>query len=190
MKPNVRVLGIDDAPFDFEDATVPVVGALMRGPTYLEAVLRTDVAVDGRDATDRLARMVTASSHVESPQAVLLDGIAFGGFNVVDLDALHDAIGVPVLTVTRDAPDLDAMRATLKARFDDWADRWRPIAEGTIRPVATDHDPVHVKAVGLDDDAVDDLVSSFTVRGRIPEPVRVAHLIAGGIATGESGGRA
>lgn len=190
MKPNVRVLGIDDAPFDFDDATVPVVGALMRGPTYLEAVLRTDVAVDGRDATDAIASMVADSRHVESLQAVLLDGIAFGGFNVVDLHALHDRIGLPVVTVTRDAPDLDAMQATLRQRFDDWEDRWAPIAEGEIRPVGTDHAPVHVKAVGIDDGAVDDLVRSFTVRGRIPEPVRVAHLIAGGIATGESGGRA
>lgn len=190
MKPKARVLGIDDAPFDFDDATVPVVGALMRGPTYLEAVLRTDVTVDGRDATDRVVEMVLGSSHVESLQAVLLDGIAFGGFNVVDLDALHDRIGVPVVTVTRDAPDLDAMRDTLQERFDDWESRWAPIAEGEIRPVATDHAPIHVKAVGIDDDAVDDLVRQFTVRGRIPEPVRVAHLIAGGIATGESGGRA
>lgn len=190
MKPNVRVLGIDDAPFDFEDTTVPVVGALMRGPTYLEAVLRTDVAVDGRDATERIAGMVAGSSHVESLQAVMLDGIAFGGFNVVDLQGLHDDLGVPVITVTRDAPDLDAMRETLRERFDDWEDRWQPIAEGEIRPVATDHDPVHVKAVGLDAATVDELVSSFTVRGRVPEPVRVAHLIAGGIATGESTGRA
>lgn len=190
MKPQVRVLGVDDAPFDFDDATVMVVGALMRGATYLEAVLRTEVAVDGLDATDRLADLVVDSRYLDQVKALLLDGIALGGFNVVDVEGLHDRTGLPVVTVTRRRPDLDAMRDALKARFDDWQDRWDLVRRGDLFEVATDHAPLHVKAVGLDRDEVADLLARTTVRGALPEPLRVAHLVAAGVATGESRGRA
>lgn len=189
MKPDVRVLGVDDAPFDFDDESVLTVGTVMRGPTYLEAVLTTEVTVDGTDATDRLAEAIGASRQRPTLHAVLLDGIALGGFNVVDLERLHEAVGVPVVTVTRDRPDLDAMRSTLEDKFDDGEARWRLVERGELFPVPTDHDPVHVKAVGIDEAATAELVAAFTVRGRIPEPIRVAHLIAAGVVRGRSRGR-
>ena len=34
------------------------------------------------------------------------------------------------------------------------------------------------------------VLTEFTVEGKIPEPLRVAHLIAGGVTTGQSRGRA
>lgn len=190
MKDQVRVLGLDDAPFDFEDETVPVVGALMRGRTYLEAVLRTDVEVDGTDATDQLIQTLRESRYADQPKALLLDGVALGGFNVVDVGRLHEATGVPAVTVTRDPPDLDAMRRVLETRFDDWERRWEAIRSGELFEVPTDHKPLHVKAVGIEPDAVAELLGRLTVRGALPEPLRVAHLIAAGIATGESRGRA
>lgn len=190
MKSNVRVLGIDDAPFSFDDDEVLVVGAMTRGPSYLEAVTGTHVAVDGTDATERLVAMVGGSRYRENLHAVLLDGAALGGFNVVDLRALHEATGVPVVTVTREAPDLEAMRSTLQDKFDDWQDRWELLDQAELFEVATDHEPVHVKAVGIDPDEVQALLSTFTVRGALPEPIRIAHLVAAGVATGESHGRA
>lgn len=189
MKANVRVLGVDDAPFSFDDDEVLVVGAMTRGPTYLEAVTRTRVAVDGTDATDKLAEMVTSSRYRENLHALILDGAALGGFNVVDIPALHDDTGVPVVTVTRDRPDLDAMQATLRSKFDDWKERWDRLRQAELFEVATDHQPLHVKAVGIDRGEVQPLLSTFTVRGALPEPIRIAHLIAAGVATGESHGR-
>ena len=58
MKPNARVLGIDDAPFVFGDAETEVVGVVVRAPSYVEGVMMTRVAVDGRDANARLAAML------------------------------------------------------------------------------------------------------------------------------------
>ena len=46
MKPQFRVLGIDDGPFTFEDRTVPVIGVVVR-KGYVDAVMRTGVMVDG-----------------------------------------------------------------------------------------------------------------------------------------------
>ena len=70
MKPQVRILGIDDSPFRFGDKESLVVGALVRAPNYLEAVMRTQVEVDGDDSTERLAEMISSSRYAEQVKAV------------------------------------------------------------------------------------------------------------------------
>src|SRR3989304_5305419 len=114
MKAQSRILGVDDAPFRFTDEHVPVVGVVVRAPSYVEGVLTTRVHVDGADATEALASAINRSRYRRGLALALLDGAALGGFNVVDIDALHDSTGVPVATVTREKPDLEAMERGLR----------------------------------------------------------------------------
>jgi endonuclease V-like protein UPF0215 family len=62
MKAQSRILGVDDAPFKFTDEHVPVVGVVVRAPSYVEGVLTTRVRVDGADATEALASAINRSS--------------------------------------------------------------------------------------------------------------------------------
>ena len=112
MKAKSRFLGIDDAPFRFDDVEVPVVGVVVQAPAYIEGVLTTRAHVDGTDATERLSAMVRRSRYREGLRMVLVDGTAVGGFNVVDIDRLAEAAGVPVVTVTRRRPNLAAKTAS------------------------------------------------------------------------------
>lgn len=189
MKSQIRVLGIDDSPFKFRDEKALVVGAMVRVPNYLEGVMRTDVTVDGADATERLIEMVSGSRYRDQVKAVMLDGIALAGFNIVDVKRFYAELRAPVITVTRDRPDLDKMKAALKGHFDDWGRRYSLISDLELRPIATEHKPIYACAVGLPwGDAVE-LVKMATVRGAVPEPVRMAHLIASAMVRGESHGR-
>lgn len=190
MKAQVRVLGLDDAPFRFGDARVPVVGVVVRAPNYVEGVLTASVAVDGTDATDVLTERILGSRHREGLALVLLDGIALGGFNVVDLDRLHAAVGVPVATVTRDRPDVRAMVAALRLRFLDWRERTALIRRHALWAIETGHRPLHAAAVGIERSDLAEILTRCTVRGALPEPIRLAHLIAAAIVKGESRGRA
>ena len=52
MKDDVRVMAIDDGPFRFGDEASLLVGLVVRGKGYLEAVTSTTVGVDRLDATD------------------------------------------------------------------------------------------------------------------------------------------
>ena len=51
-----------------------------------------------------MAALVRGSQFDGHVRAVLLNGIAFGGFNVVDIHALAEALARPVLVVARRAP--------------------------------------------------------------------------------------
>ncbi len=189
MKAQIRVLGIDDSPFRFRDEKALVVGAMVRVPNYLESVMRTEVTVDGTDATEKLVEMISRSRYRDQVKAVMLDGIALAGFNVVEVRELHDELRAPVITVTRDKPDLEEMKAALKGHFDDWERRYSLISDLELRPIETEHKPVYACAVGLPWGEAVALVKMATVRGAVPEPVRMAHLIASAMVRGESYGR-
>ncbi|MCJ2532156.1 MAG: DUF99 family protein, partial [Candidatus Thermoplasmatota archaeon] len=104
MKEHVRVLGLDDGPFSFGDRTVAVVGVVVRIPAYVEGVLVTEVEGDGTDATARIVDALRNSRFREGLALVMIDGIALGGFNLVDIQAVYAQTGVPVMTVTRKEP--------------------------------------------------------------------------------------
>jgi len=190
LKPHVRVLGIDDSPFQFGDDRALVVGVVIRLPSYLEGVMRTWCQVDGDDADDAIVEMLDRSRFQEQIKLAMIDGVALGGFNVVDISSLNQRTGVPFATVTRDLPDMNGMEAALRKNFSDWERRVAVIRRHDLRMVSTGHKPLHVAQTGISDDEVDELLRGSTVRGALPEPLRIAHLIATAMETGESRGRA
>lgn len=190
MKPQIRILGIDDSPFKFGDKKTIVIGVVMRIPSYIEAVLRTEVEVDGDDACDKLTQMINSSRYKEQLKLVMLDGVALGGFNIIDIIELYKKIGLPIVTITRAKPNLKAMEKALKEHFDDWQKRIDVIRKGELVVIETKHKPIFVKFVGMDFEEVKKIIELSTVRGALPEAIRVAHLIASGVTVGESYGRA
>jgi endonuclease V-like protein UPF0215 family len=182
-----NTIGIDDAPFDrAHRGDVPIVGAVFCGHR-MDGVLRSKVRRDGRNATAKIAELVLGSSFEGHIQAVLLQGIALAGFNVIDLFALHERIGRPVLVVARKAPDQAAIRRALLTRVPGGARKLRLIeTAGPMEPCAG----VWVQRAGLDLRQVASLIEATRVQGKIPEPLRAAHLIAGAMVTGRSRGRA
>jgi uncharacterized protein len=182
-----NVVGFDDGPFDRgrRRAEVLVVGAVC-ARTRLDGVLSGQVRHDGRNATLRLAALVTASAFDHHIRAVLLNGITLAGFNVVDIHGLAAAIDRPVLVVARRPPRLDKIRRALD-QLPGGAHRWRLIERaGPMERVG----PVMVQRAGLSLAEARDLLAATTDHGNLPEPLRLAHIIAGGITTGASRGRA
>lgn len=188
-----NVVGFDDGPFDRSlrgararrGARVLLVGAVC-ARTRLDGVISGRITKDGRNATAAIAALVRGSPFDGHVRAVLLNGIAFGGFNVVDIHALAAALARPVLVVARRQPRLALIRDAL-ARLPAGAAKWRLIEQaGPMEPVRG----VYVQRAGLSLVESRDLLAATTLHGNLPEALRLAHLIAGGIVTGKSRGRA
>ena len=190
IKGQIRVLGIDDSPFSFDQKRVTIIGVVMRVNGYIEGVLKDEVDVDGRDATDVLINMINRTRHHDQIRVTMIDGIAFGGFNVIDVRQLHRETSIPVITITRNKPDFDAILSTLKIKFSDWEERWNKIKDNKLYRVETSHNPIYITVVGITRKEAEEIIMKSTIRGVIPEPIRVAHLIASGIVRGESYGKA
>ena len=190
MKRQIRILGIDDSPFTFNDKYCTVIGAVMRGGEYLECVLSGRVAIDGNEATSICKEMIQNTKHRQQLKVVMLDGVALGGFNIVDITELYESTNLPIITITRDKPDFDKIKTALQKNFNDWEERWKTLKEGEMYTIKTRHNPIYVKCVGITIEDAKEIINLSTIRGVIPEPIRVAHVIASGITRGESYGKA
>ena len=180
-------IGFDDFPFQRPHrGDVRIVGVVYTGPR-LDGVISGSVRRDGSNATVKLERLILESRFAPQLGIVMLQGIALGGFNVIDIQDLNRRLRIPVLVVARRAPDLAAIKEALLSRVRGGARKWRLIERaGIMEPVAG----VYVQRAGLTLAEAGRVIERYATCGRIPEPLRVAHLIAGGIGSGRSRGRA
>jgi endonuclease V-like protein UPF0215 family len=181
-----NIIGFDDAPFTRDYVgPVKVVGTVFTG-FQLTGVIIGEVEKDGADAAEKLARLVAESRFGEHVQLVMLQGIALAGFNVVDVFDLHERLKLPVLVVSRRLPHLAAIRDALIQQVREGERKWALI-ERLGLPEPAGH--VYIQRVGLSAEQARSVIERFTVHGHIPEPLRVAHLIAGALVNGQSRGR-
>lgn len=190
MKPEIRLLGIDDAPFSFQDETTSIIGAIMRGGSYIESILHRRIQIDGVDATETCTDMILNTRFYKQLKAVLFDGVTLGGFNIIDRKRIYEETKIPIISITRDEPDFEKIKIALKHHFDDWKKRYDLMAQGKLVTFKTQYNPIYCKYVGLTNDRAKEIIKLATIHGVIPEPIRVAHLIASGITRGESYGKA
>ena len=170
---------MDDGAFDRADRYAPLAAVVLTLPERVEAVRIGRVRVDGTDGTRRVVALVRRLGPLEGVRAILLDGAVVGGFNVIDLDALHRQLGVPIVAVTRRPPEFQRIRAALRKWFPRSADaRWRLLRAHRLFRVPTAGHPIRAAAVGCSRADAVRLIERSTVRGHWPEPLRLAHLVA------------
>jgi len=185
IKPEIRVLGVDDGTFvPHVKGQVPVIGVVFRGGYWLDGVMHTKIEVDGFDATDRISSMITGSSHYKQLRVIMLNGITFAGFNIVDVKTLNAATKLPVITVTREKPDLAEIRSALQnlsnseARWEAILNAGEPVEVSTRSAKAK----VYMQTAGISKEDAQKILRLTSTRSNIPEALRVAHLIASGIS--------
>lgn len=182
VKPEIRVLGVDDGPFTPHKGYAPVVGVVFRGGYWLDGVLSTKVKVDGFDATDRIATMMVESPHYRQVRIMMLEGVTFGGFNVVDIKELNALTELPVIVVTRNKPDFREIHAAVK-KLPNSTERWAAVQNaGQVFEVHTRSldEKVYMEISGIRESDARRILQLTSTRSSIPEPLRVAHLVASG----------
>lgn len=184
IKPEIRVLGIDDGGFvPRTKGTVDVVGVVYRGGYWFEGVMRAEITIDGLDATEKIAAMIESSPYYRELRIVVLDGVTFAGFNVVDISKLSRRVDLPVISVARKKPDLEEIRSALK-NLPDFEIRWRAMENaGKIFEVETrkGENPIYMHIAGILREDAEKIMKKTSTRSLIPEALRVAHIIASGL---------
>jgi len=185
IKPEIRVLGVDDGVFTpHVKGFAPLIGVVFRGGYWLDGVMSTRVEVDGFDSTAKISAMVLNSPHYKQLRVIMLDGVTFGGFNVVDIKKLNTETGLPVIAVTREKPNFKDIRKALK-NLPQNEKRWKAVLNaGKILEVCTRNkrEKVYVEMAGILEEDAQKIVKLTSTRSSVPEPLRVAHLIASGIS--------
>ncbi len=192
IKKEIRILGFDDAPFiPRSKAKVPVIGVFFRGGSFLDGIIKTEITVDGLDATRILTRVINKSKHKKQLRVIMLNGITIGGFNLIDIQDLYEKTTLPVIAINRKMPNLKKIQKALQ-NFDDFEKRWEYIKKaGKIYKMNIKNNKnIYFQFIGLKIEEAKKIIKLSCTRSLIPEPLRIAHLIGSALVKGESGGRA
>ncbi len=185
IKAEIRIVGVDDGVFiPHERGFVDVVGVVFRGGYWLDGVMKTKIEVDGMDATQKIASMILGSPHYKQLRIIMLSGITFAGFNIVDIHELYDKTQLPVIAVTRNKPNFDDIRRALE-NLPRKKERWEIIRKAGVPVEVQTHEgeaPIYIQTAGLRLEDAEKIVKISSTQSNIPEPLRVAHIIASSLA--------
>ena len=180
LKPELRVLAVDDAPHSKQRAgeKTLLVGIVYRGSKFFDGAVFAEVTIDGLDATESIAGMLKALAR-DDIRVILLDGITYAGFNVVHLPELHRLTGLPVIAFLDHYPDLERIKRALIKHFPDWEERYqRILSAGRIWSLRVHGTTKYFQVAGIEPLIARKLLRRLCVLGPIPEPLRVANLLA------------
>ncbi|MDW8023781.1 MAG: DUF99 family protein [Nitrososphaerota archaeon] len=178
----MQIVGIDDGSFKKEVTKKALLAAVLFKGLTIEDIRFTKVKVDGLDATARVAEVLNGWEF----DAVMLAGVSFAGFNVVDPTILFDEFRKPLIIISRKKPNNKAVKQALLHHFKDWQIRWEVFQKlGIIYKVnmSAGEFPLYIEIVGGDLHWAKDIIKAMAVSGRVPEPIRVARLIARGLSS-------
>ena len=177
-------IGIDDGPFlprRLGGFRAPLVAVQLEGPHLVKA--RTSwITVDGLDATSVASGMLSSLPARDSP--ILLAGATFGGFNIIDPRVLQRKFRTPTIVVIGSRPDNRAVKRALVKHLPDWRRRWRILSSlGPLHQARTfrNEGPVFYEPFGCGDVETRRILRGWAYVSRIPEPLRVAGLVARGL---------
>ncbi len=191
IKREIRILGVDDAPFDkFEDKKCLIVGTVFRGGNYMDALLSAKVTVDGKDSSKKIIDMVNKTSHKDQLQCIMVDGIAVAGFNVVDINKIAEKTNLPVIIVTRNKPNIKKISDAL--RKISQKEKIKLIEKaGKVHNIKIKNKNVYFQfSRNINEKQARKIIKISATNSILPEPIRIAHIIASGIVLGKSHGRA
>ena len=179
----IKAIGFDDAPFSRASGNLVSIAGVVCGGTRFEGMVWGQVFPDGLDATDAVSKLLIGGKFLPQLHLVLLDGIAFGGFNIIDLPELASRLQIPCVAVMRRQPDLAAIEKAL-THLPDLEYRLELLRRaGKIHAF----EPFFFQVCGEQPEVIALVLQRLTDNGKVPEALRLAHLIGGAVMTGVSG---
>jgi uncharacterized protein len=182
---SLRLVGVDDGGFfkhraPAQNQTALILAALLQGSRILSIKLGR-ITVDGNDATRVLLSLLRRMRY----DVILLSGISFAGFNLVDIRKLSQATRRPVIAITGQRPNNAAVLSALRKHFPDWKERWR-IVKGagrlySCKPLAQEPE-LYFEVKGASAAFARKAIACSAAISRLPEPIRVAGILARGLS--------
>ncbi len=186
LKRVIRVIGFDDAPFERHSTEVVPVAGVVCGGTRFEGMVWGEIQQDGWDATDRLCQLLLGGKFLPQLHLILIDGIGFGGFNIIDLPELASRLERPCVAVMRRPPNFSKIEQALR-HLPHPEKRLEILRRaGTIYA----YPPFFFQVCGAKPEVIAQALEQLTDCGKVPEALRLAHLIGAAVIKGESGSQA
>ena len=176
-KPGLRVLGVAES-FRPEQRWSVLAGVVMRGDLVVDGLVLGRASVGGDDATSSVASLYRRLRR-NDVNLIMLSGCVLSHYNIVDVDGLARRTKLPVVCLTyRETSGIEeAIRRHFPRGAEKKLEAYRMLGERRKVVLDSGH-AVFVRTSGVSERQAELLVDMFTLQGSIPEPVRVARLLA------------
>lgn len=175
-KPGIRALGIAES-FVRPDPASTLAGIVMRGDLRIDGIALAEITVGGMDATEGVLSIYRRLRR-DDINILILNGNVISWFNIIDPERVHRETRLPVISITYE--ESEGLDRYIEEYFPGDAERlrsYKALGERSSLRLKTGYD-LFVRAHGLSLKEARAVLNRFTIEGRIPEPVRVARLIA------------
>lgn len=175
-KPALRALGIAES-FVRTRPTSILAGVVMRADLRVDGLAYSHVTVGGDDSTEAVLSLYRQLDR-EDVNALILSGAAISWFNIIDLRRVFEKTERPLICLTYE--ESSGLEKHIREYFqcpEEKLRRYRDLGERQSVRLRTGFE-VYVRVLGLSAEDARILLNKFILDGRIPEPVRVARLVA------------
>ena len=177
-KKAVRALGIAESFVKGVSKRSVLAGVVMRADRVLDGFGFATATVGGMDATGKVIELYESLER-DDINFILLNGCIISWYNVVDLHKVVEETQRPLLCVTYEESE-GLEKYFLELFPDDWKCRVEVYRKNGSRTPITLHTghTVYARFINLTLDEAKGLLNKFTIHGAVPEPLRVARLLA------------
>jgi hypothetical protein len=176
-KPGIRALGVAESFRQGQKRSV-LAGVVMRSDFIIDGIAFGRTAVGGDDATSSIASLFRKFKR-NDVNLIMVSGAILSLYNIVDVDLLSWKTKLPVLCLTY--KETTGIESSIRHHFPEGAEKkleaYRKLGKRLGVKLHTGH-RIYLRAAGMDREAASTILDSFTLQGSIPEPVRVAKLLA------------
>lgn len=177
-KKGIRALGISESFIKLKSKKSVLSGVVMRADGIVDGFGISNTTVGGMDATESVISLYEGLRRRDI-NIVFLNGCVISWFNVIDLKEVHKRIELPLVSVTYE--ESEGLEKYFKEYFkDDWKKRFDVYLKNGEREKMKlkTGKTIFARTFGLENKEVIRVLDKFTLDGAVPEPLRVARLLA------------
>ena len=176
-KKGLRGLGIAES-FKQNSEKSILAGVVMRRDFIIDGFVIGNATLSGDDATDEIIKMYDTLSRPDISY-VLISGIIISMYNMVDVKKLYNKLEIPIIGLTyQDSTGIEeAIKHHFPDSFESKINEYKKLGKRDKISLKTSHD-VFVRKEGCTITEVTRLLNDLTLQGSLPEPLRIAQLLA------------
>jgi uncharacterized protein len=176
-KKGIRAFGVAES-FRSSGKLSVLAGVVMRRDLVIDGIVMSNSTLKGDDSTENIISMYKLLRRNDI-NCIILDGLIISMYNIINGDRVYSATGIPLIAIT--FKDSVGIEDNIRSVFpQDW--KWKLEQYKKLGK----RDRINLKSgkalfirhwgLSLENSVV--LLNYFTLQGALPEPIRIAKLVA------------
>jgi len=177
-KKGIRALGIAESFKKDQSKRSVLAGVVIRSDMIIDGFVFGSAELGGDDATDEIVNMFKRLNRNDI-NVIILAGSVISMYNIIDIDSVGLKTNTPVISVTFE--ESEGLEPHIKHHFpDSWEKKlsaYEKLGSREMTKLHTNY-KIFVRPYGISLEICKRILDKFTIQGALPEPIRLARLLA------------